>query len=86
MFEIDFEELVIGCILNSHGKVLDHVYLESADFDAPWFAEAFDVIQDLAKAGRVVDVFSVSAKLNPVARQRVVAACDFGVVPSPTGG
>jgi replicative DNA helicase len=36
----------------------------------------------LAGAGRVVDVFSVSARLNPVARQKVVAACDFGVVPS----
>jgi len=85
MSEIDFEELVIGSILNSHGAVLDHVNLEPSDFDAPWFAEAFSVILDLAAQGRAVDVFSVCAKLNPEARRRVATSLDFGVVPAHVG-
>jgi len=82
MSEIDFEELVIGSILNSHGAVLDHVHLESSDFDAPWFAEAFDVILDLKAQNKAIDVFTVSARLNPVARQRVIVATDFAVIPA----
>ena len=82
MSEIDFEELVIGSILNSHGRVLDHCHLSSSDFDAPWFAEAFDVIQDLRTANKAIDVFTVSARLNPVARQRVIVATDFAVIPA----
>ena len=82
MSVIDFEELVIGSILNSHGRVLDHCHLSSSDFDAPWFGEAFDVIQDLAKQGKAIDVFTVSARLNPVARQRVIVSCDFAVIPA----
>ena len=82
MFEIDFEELVIGSILNSHGRVLDHCHLSSSDFDAPWFGEAFDVIQDLRSANKAIDVFTVSARLNPVARQRVIISTDFAVIPA----
>ena len=82
MFEIDFEELVIGSILNSHGKVLDHVHLQPDDFNAPWFEEAFKVILDLAGQGKAVDVFTVTARLNAEARRRVASACDFAVVPS----
>jgi len=79
---IDFEELVIGTILNSHGAVLDHVHLDAADFDAPWFAEAYSVIRELESANKVIDVFSVCAKLNPEARRRVATSLDFGVAPS----
>jgi len=79
---IDFEELVIGTILNSHGAVLDHVNLDASDFDAPWFAEAYSVIRDLEASGKVIDVFSVCAKLNPEARRRVATSLDFGVAPS----
>jgi len=79
---IDFEELVIGTILNSQGAVLDHVHLEANDFDAPWFAEAYTVIRELERANKVIDVFAVCAKLNPEARRRVASSLDFGVVPA----
>ena len=78
---IDFEELVIGAILNSYGAVLDHVQLDPSDFDAPWFAEAYSVIRELESANKVIDVFSVCAKLNPEARRRVATSLDFGVAP-----
>jgi hypothetical protein len=37
---VDFEELVVGCLLVNQGLGMEQVSLIADDFDSPWFRDA----------------------------------------------
>jgi len=81
--KIDFEELVIGSLLESRGQGFRDVELSADDFDSPWFREAFPVLQDVYAEKGLLDVWLVLARIDsPVVRQRVLDSMQFAFVPS----
>lgn len=80
--EIDFEELTVACLLVNQGLGMDQLNLDANDFDAPWFSEAFTVMQVQWGKNRFFDVFTVSAEItNPVVRQRLFDSLQFAFTP-----
>ena len=63
---IDFEELVIGSLLSNQGQGMSELFLAETDFDFPWFAEAFKVMQAQYERNKFFDVFTVCAELKQV--------------------
>ena len=69
---IDFEELVVGCLLESRGIGFSSVQLQADDFDSPWFRQAYAVMLDVYADKGLLDVWLVLERIGePVVRQRV---------------
>jgi replicative DNA helicase len=80
---IDFEELTIGSLLSNQGRGMSEVFLTDKDFDAPWFALAFQVMSKQFASKGFFDVFTVCADLKDVSvRQRVTDAVMLAVYPA----
>jgi len=78
----NFEELVIGSLLSNQGRGLNELSLSSDDFDAPWFAQAYDVMLKQFERNKFFDVFTVVAELKEqVVRSRVCDAVVLSVYP-----
>ena len=70
---IDFEELVVGCLLDSRGLSFRDVMLQPDDFESPWFSCAFGVMQAVYAEQGLLDVWLVLERVSdPVVRQRVL--------------
>jgi len=70
---IDFEELVVGCLLDSRGLSFRDVLLQPDDFESPWFSCAFGVMQAVYAEQGLLDVWLVLERVSdPVVRQRVL--------------
>jgi replicative DNA helicase len=79
---VDFEELVIGCLLVNQGLGMEQISLVADDFDSPWFADAFRVMSDQFEKKRFFDVFTVCAEIeNASSRQRVYDSVQFAFTP-----
>jgi replicative DNA helicase len=82
MNEIDFEELVVACLLTNQGLGMDQVSLVPDDFDSPWFREAFAIMSEQFEKKKFFDVFTVSAEIeSPAVRQRVWDSLQFAFTP-----
>ena len=82
MNEVDFEELVVACLLVNQGLGMDQVSLTSDDFDFPWFREAFAVMEVQWAEKKFFDVFTVAADVkSQVSRQRVFDSIQFAFTP-----
>jgi replicative DNA helicase len=82
MQTVDFEELVIGCLLVNQGLGMEQISLVADDFDSPWFADAFRVMSDQFEKKRFFDVFTVCAEIeNASSRQRVYDSVQFAFTP-----
>ena len=82
MNEIDFEELVVACLLTNQGLGMDQVSLVPDDFDSPWFREAFAIMSEQFEKKKFFDVFTVSADIeSPAVRQRVWDSLQFAFTP-----
>ena len=82
MNEIDFEELVVACLLTNQGLGMDQVSLVPDDFDSPWFREAFAIMSEQFEKKKFFDVFTVSGEIeSPVVRQRVWDSLQFAFTP-----
>ena len=80
---IDFEELVIGSLLSNQGRGMSELFLSDKDFDAPWFALAFQVMSKQFASKGFFDVFTVCADLKDVSvRRRVTDAVMLAVYPA----
>ena len=80
---IDFEELVVGSLLSNQGRGMSELFLTDKDFDKPWFAEAFRVMQKQFASKGFFDVFTVCSELKEVSvRQRVTDAVMLAVYPA----
>jgi replicative DNA helicase len=80
--EIDFEELVVGCLLTNQGLGMDQVSLTADDFSEPWFADAFAVMLVQYEKQKFFDVFTVCAEIENVSsRQRVYDSVQFAFTP-----
>ena len=80
---IDFEELVVGCLLDTRGVSFRDVQLEPDDFDSPWFRQAFGVMQAVYAEQGLLDVWLVLERVSdPVVRQRVLDSLQLAFVPS----
>jgi replicative DNA helicase len=80
---IDFEELVVGCLLESRGMSFRDVQLVADDFDSPWFREAFVVLQDVYAEQGLLDVWLVLERISsPVVRQRVLDSLQVAFTPA----
>jgi replicative DNA helicase len=80
--EVDFEELVVACLLVNQGLGMDQVSLSSDDFDSPWFREAFEVMEVQWGKKKFFDVFTVAADVkSQVSRQRVFDSIQFAFTP-----
>jgi replicative DNA helicase len=78
---IDFEELVVGCLLESRGISFRDVQLVPDDFDSPWFRQAFGVMQAVYADKGLLDVWLVLERIaEPVVRQRVLDALQMPAV------
>jgi replicative DNA helicase len=78
---IDFEELVVGCLLESRGISFRDVQLEPDDFDSPWFRQAYAVMQAVYADKGLLDVWLVLERIaEPVVRQRVLDALQMPAV------
>jgi replicative DNA helicase len=78
---IDFEELVIGCLLESRGISFRDVQLQPDDFDSPWFRQAYSVMQAVYADKGLLDVWLVLERISePVVRQRVLDALQIPAV------
>lgn len=79
---VDFEELVIGCLLVNQGLGMEQISLVADDFDSPWFADAYAVMLDQFDKKRFFDVFTVCAEIeNASSRQRVYDSVQFAFTP-----
>jgi replicative DNA helicase len=82
MNEIDFEELVVACLLTNQGLGMDQVSLVPDDFDSPWFREAFAIMSEQFEKKKFFDVFTVSGEIeSPAVRQRVWDSLQFAFTP-----
>jgi replicative DNA helicase len=82
MQTVDFEELVIGCLLVNQGLGMEQISLVADDFDSPWFADAYAVMLDQFGKKRFFDVFTVCAEIeNASSRQRVYDSVQFAFTP-----
>ena len=80
---IDFEELVVGCLLESRGIGFSTVQLQADDFDSPWFRQAYAVMLDVYADKGLLDVWLVLERISePVVRQRVLDALNMAFVPA----
>ena len=80
---IDFEELTIGSLLSNQGRGMSELFLTDKDFDAPWFALAFQVMSKQFVSKGFFDVFTVCADLKDVSvRRRVTDAVMLAVYPA----
>jgi len=80
--EIDFEELVIGCLLVNQGLGMDQISLVEDDFDSPWFREAFIVMKKQWEDKKFFDVFTITGVLkNQVSRVRIFDCIQFAFTP-----
>jgi len=80
---IDFEELVVGCLLDTRGISFRDVQLEPDDFDSPWFRQAFGVMQAVYAEQGLLDVWLVLERVSdPVVRQRVLDSLNLAFVPA----
>jgi replicative DNA helicase len=80
---IDFEELVVGCLLESRGMTFRDVQLVADDFDSPWFREAFSVLQAVYAEQGLLDVWLVLERISsPVVRQRVLDSLQVAFTPA----
>ena len=80
---IDFEELVVGCLLDSRGISFGTLQLVADDFDSPWFREAYAVMQAVYEEKGLLDVWLVLERISePVIRQRVLDALNMAFVPA----
>jgi len=69
---VDFEELVIGSLLNTNGISFRDYELNPDDFDKPWFKSAYSAMQNVYADKGVLDVFLVLEKISdPVVRKYV---------------
>jgi len=79
---IDWEELVIGCLLTNQGVGMEQLTLSVDDFVEPWFVKAFEVMQKQFAGKKFFDLFTVLADLpDQVARQRVADSVMFAFTP-----
>jgi replicative DNA helicase len=82
MQTIDFEELVVGCLLVNQGLGMEQISLVADDFDSPWFADAYAVMLDQFEKKRFFDVFTVCSEIaNESSRQRVYDSVQFAFTP-----
>ena len=82
MQSIDFEELVVGCLLVNQGLGMEQISLVADDFDSPWFADAYAVMLDQFGKKRFFDVFTVCSEIaNESSRQRVYDSVQFAFTP-----
>ena len=80
---IDFEELVVGCLLDTRGISFRDVQLEPDDFDSPWFRQAYGVMQAVYAEKGLLDVWLVLERVSdPVVRQRVLDSLQLAFVPA----
>lgn len=80
---IDFEELVVGCLLESRGISFREVQLVADDFDSPWFRQAYGVMQQVYADEGLLDVWLVLERLaDPVVRQRVLDSLQVAFTPA----
>jgi replicative DNA helicase len=80
---IDFEELVVGCLLESRGISFRDVQLVPDDFDSPWFRQAFGVMQAVYAEKGLLDVWLVLERIGePVVRQRVLDSLQVAFAPA----
>jgi len=80
---IDFEELVVGCLLESRGIGFRDVQLEADDFVSPWFRVAYPVLQAVYAEQGLLDVFLVLARIDDaVVRQRVLDSLQVAFTPA----
>jgi replicative DNA helicase len=80
---IDFEELVVGCLLDTRGISFRDVQLVPDDFDSPWFRQAFGVMQSVYAERGLLDVWLVLERVSdPVVRQRVLDSLQIAFVPA----
>jgi replicative DNA helicase len=80
---IDFEELVVGCLLESRGVTFRDVQLVAEDFDSPWFREAFAVMQEVYADKGLLDVWLVLERIeSPVVRARVLDSLQVAFTPA----
>ena len=80
---IDFEELVVGCLLDTRGISFRDVQLEPDDFDSPWFRQAYSVMQAVYAEKGLLDVWLVLERVSdPVVRQRVLDSLQLAFVPA----
>ena len=80
---IDFEELVVGCLLDTRGISFRDVQLVPDDFDSPWFRQAFGVMQAVYAERGLLDVWLVLERVSdPVVRQRVLDSLQIAFVPA----
>ena len=80
---IDFEELVVGCLLDTRGISFRDVQLVPDDFDSPWFRQAFGVMQAVYAERGLLDVWLVLERVSdPVVRQRVLDSLQLAFVPA----
>lgn len=79
---IDFEELVIGCMIASKGQAFTEFELDVDDFDSPWFRQAYQVMQNVYAEKKQLDLFLVLAQIkDQVVRQRVATSIEFAFTP-----
>ena len=82
MQTVDFEELVIGCLLVNQGLGMEQISLAANDFDSPWFRDAYAVMLDQFEKKRFFDVFTVCSEIaNESSRQRVYDSVQFAFTP-----
>lgn len=80
--KIDFEELTVACLLVNQGLGMEQIPLTADDFDAPWFREAYAIMEKHFAKNKFFDVFIVSAELkSQVARDRVFESIEFAFTP-----
>jgi replicative DNA helicase len=80
---IDFEELTVACLLVNQGLGMEQIPLVSDDFDAPWFREAYAIMEKQFAKNKFYDVFTVSAELkSQVARDRIWESIQFAFTPA----
>jgi replicative DNA helicase len=79
---VDFEELVVGCLLVNQGLGIDQVSLVADDFDAPWFRDAYAIMLKQFASKKFFDVFTVCSEIaNESSRQRVYDSVQFAFTP-----
>jgi hypothetical protein len=78
----DFDELVIGSLLQTQGQGMSELSLIPDDFSEPWWWKAFAVMQDQWQAKKFFDVFTVCADVpEKVFRERIMDAWQLAFYP-----
>jgi replicative DNA helicase len=79
----DFDELVIGSLLQTQGQGMSELSLIPDDFSEPWWWKAFAVMQDQWQAKKFFDVFTVCADVpEKVFRERIMDAWQLAFYPA----